>query len=29
MSKKVSIGTKPTSRGEPAAVDSWVESRGK
>ncbi len=28
MNKKVSIGTKPTSRGEPAAVDSWVESRG-
>ena len=28
MNKKVSIGTKPTSRGEPVAVDSWVESRG-
>ena len=27
MNKKVSIGTKPTSRGEPAGVDSWVENR--
>ena len=27
MNKKVSIGTKPTSRGAPAAVDSWVENR--
>ena len=27
MNKKVSIGTKPTSRSEPAAVDTWVESR--
>ena len=27
MNKKVSIGTKPKSRGESAAVDSWVENR--
>ena len=27
MNKKVSIGTKPTSRGAPAGVDSWVENR--
>ena len=27
MNKKVSIGTKPTSRGETVAVDSWVENR--
>ena len=27
MNKKVSIGTKPTSRGAPAGVNSWVENR--
>jgi hypothetical protein len=27
MSKKVSIGTKPTTKPAPAAADAWVENR--
>ena len=27
MNKKVSIGTKPTSRAAPASVDAWVDNR--
>jgi hypothetical protein len=27
MTKKVSIGTKPTNKPAPAAADAWVESR--
>ena len=27
MSKKISIGTKPTNKPAPAAADAWVESR--
>lgn len=27
MSKKISIGTKPTAKPAPAAADAWVESR--
>jgi len=27
MSKKVSIGTKPTSKHTPATADAWVENR--
>jgi hypothetical protein len=27
MTKKISIGTKPTNKPAPAAADAWVESR--
>jgi hypothetical protein len=27
MSKKITIGTKPTNKSAPASADAWVESR--